>query len=136
MPFSLAAQPEEDELECAQCGSYFYYELTRCPECGVNIYEPDEDSTGASKDSNGFLSKIRSFFQRISRKPYSAEEVFGNSLNQAQLYSNLLSKVGGDEYALERLVNLESELLPNSNRIVWLENAIARWERDNRVPRT
>ena len=136
MPFSIASQPEENELECARCGSYFYYELTRCPKCGVNIYAPDEDTTDIPKDKSGVLSEIRNFFRRILGKPYSAEEVFGDSLDQAKLYANLLMKVGGDEYVLERLVKLESQLLPNGNRIVRLENALDRLERDNPVLKT
>lgn len=43
MPTSITPPPAEDELECARCGAYFYYELTRCPNCGVNIYKPEVD---------------------------------------------------------------------------------------------
>ena len=136
MPFSIAPQPEENELECAHCGSYFYYKLTRCPECGVNIYEPDEeiyDKYDEDPNQSSFLTGVKNLFRRILGKPYSAEEVFGNSLSQANLYSDLLRKVAGDEYVLERLVNLEKQHLPNGNRIIWLKNAIARWEKDNRT---
>lgn len=132
MPFSIASQPEENEIECARCGAYFDYELTRCPECGVNIYEPDEEYEIETKQ-NKFLSGIKNLFRKIFKKPYSAEEIFGDSLTQANLYANLLRKVGGDENVLERLVNLEKENLPNGNRKLWLKNAISRWERDNRT---
>jgi hypothetical protein len=43
MPTSITPPPAEDELECARCGAYFYYELTHCPSCGVNIYEPETE---------------------------------------------------------------------------------------------
>jgi hypothetical protein len=53
MPISITPPPGEDELECAQCGAYFYYELTRCPNCGVNIYEPDpEDDAYQDEDDD------------------------------------------------------------------------------------
>lgn len=37
--------PEYDpsEIECAHCGETFYYELTRCPNCGRSVYQPEED---------------------------------------------------------------------------------------------
>jgi hypothetical protein len=43
MPTSITPPPADDEVECARCGAYFYYELTRCPNCGVNVYEPDPE---------------------------------------------------------------------------------------------
>lgn len=136
MPFSIAPQPEENEIECARCGAYFDHELTRCPECGVNIYEPDDETNDeyeAGTKQNKFLSGLKSVFRNIFKKPYSAEEVFGDSLTQANLYADLLRKIGGDENVLESLVNLEKEHLPNGNRKLWLKNAISRWERDNRT---
>ena len=36
---------EENTIECARCGAIFYYELTRCPNCGVNVYFPEEDDS-------------------------------------------------------------------------------------------
>ena len=42
MPTSLDPLPGENEIECARCGAVFFYELTRCPNCGVNLYEPDD----------------------------------------------------------------------------------------------
>ena len=32
-----------NEIECARCGGTFHMSLTRCPHCGVNVYEPDDD---------------------------------------------------------------------------------------------
>jgi len=31
----------DNEIECAQCGSSFYHELTRCPNCGTSVYPLD-----------------------------------------------------------------------------------------------
>ena len=42
MPTSLDPLPGENEIECARCGAVFFYELMRCPNCGVNLYEPDD----------------------------------------------------------------------------------------------
>lgn len=36
------AETEYNETECARCGGVFHITLTRCPHCGVNIYEPDD----------------------------------------------------------------------------------------------
>jgi len=135
MPTSIAPQPKENEIECARCGFYFYYELTRCPECGVNIFEPEEEIGEEYREDidSGFITKIQNFFRRVLGKPYSAEEVFGNSLDQANLYSVILRKVGGDHLIVERLIEFEQQQMPDATRIVWLQNAIRRWERDNRT---
>lgn len=42
MPTSIDPQPAENEVECANCGAYFYMELTRCPECGVSVFGEEE----------------------------------------------------------------------------------------------
>ena len=144
MPFSFDPPPEENEIECARCGAYFHYELNRCPECGVNIYDPDEEiddeyhenTISTSTDLENLLSLIQRIGHRIFGKPYSAEEVFGDSLDQAVLYDDLLSKVGGDHLVVERLIAFEQQQKPSSGRKAWLESAIERWERDNRIPGT
>jgi hypothetical protein len=141
MPVSIDPPPKDDEIECARCGAYLYYELTHCSECGVNIYEPDEEADvdyrktfgDAAKQSNGLLDKMRGFFRRLSGKPYLAEEVFGNALDQALLYDDLLRKVGGDQAVVERLIKLEEKEALYGTRTIWIKNAILRWERDNRV---
>jgi hypothetical protein len=138
MPFSLDPQPGENEFECARCGALIPYDVTRCPVCGVNLYEPedeeDEERARTARTSQaGLLSRIGDFIRRVTGKPYKAEEVFGDALNQAILYNDLLLKIGGDRDALERLVQFEKKLAPDGNRYVWLENAIQHWERDNRA---
>jgi len=68
MPFSLDPQPAEDEIECANCGALIYYELTRCPKCGVNLYEPDDQPETGSRlqkaPKSGALEKMRGFLRR------------------------------------------------------------------------
>ena len=140
MPTSIDPQPEENEIECARCGSYFFYELTHCPECGVNIYDPDEfdyesKNYSSGVEQGGILSKAKDLARKIFGKPYSAEEVFGDSLDQAILYNDLLQKVNGDRSVLERLVTFEQKQIPDGTRMIWLQKAIERWNRDNRIPK-
>jgi hypothetical protein len=144
MPTSIDPPLADDEIECGRCGAHFYYELTRCPNCGVNVYEPDDESNAddpraASRKAPpraGLWSRLDGLFRQLTGRPYPADELFGTAINQAELFDNLLVKVGGDRPAAERLIAFERQQLPQGNRIVWLENAIRRWERDNRVSGT
>ena len=52
MPTSLDPLPGENEIECANCGAIFFYELTRCPKCGVNLYEPETAMSAKREPSN------------------------------------------------------------------------------------
>ena len=139
MPTSIDPPPGENEFECARCGAHVYVELTRCPNCGVNLYEPDdilEDGLRHPPDVSrqirgGLLDKVSTALHRLTSRPYRADEVFGDALNQAGLYDDLLRKVGGDPAAVERLVDYERRQSPQSTRMVWLQNAIQRWEDDN-----
>ena len=138
MPFQFDPPPGENEIECARCGASIYFELSRCPECGVNLYEPESDQQFESLDDRlpyktGFLAKIRALLQRLLGKPYSAEDVFGDSLNQAILFRDLLAKVGGDHEVVERLIAFERRQFPNDTRPLLILHAIRRWERDNRI---
>jgi hypothetical protein len=40
--------PAEDEIECPRCGALATLEYTRCPNCGLSFYPPDEDPDGWS----------------------------------------------------------------------------------------
>jgi hypothetical protein len=133
MPTSLDPQPGENEIECANCGAIFFYELTRCPKCGVNLYEPeDERKPEAFKPHPAGLSvKIGNLFRQLTGQPHPAEELFSQSLKQAAHYNDLLQKVGGDREAVERLIEFERQRLPGASRITWLQNAIRHWEQDN-----
>lgn len=134
MPISIDPQPAENEFECARCGAYFHYELTRCPNCGVNLYEPEdenEEAGDAHPQSTGMLDRIKDMLHRVFNKPYAAHEVFGDALDQAVLFNDLLQKIGGDRATVERLIDFERESLPHATRTVCLKNAIQRWERDN-----
>ena len=135
MPTSIDPQPAENEFECANCGAYFHYELTRCPNCGVNLYEP-EDETESIKEKaplgGGLLEKFKDAFHRFFKKPYSAEDVFGDALDASILYNDLLQKVQGDRAVTDRLIEFERTRAPRSTRKKWIQSALQRLERDNR----
>lgn len=134
MPTSLDPLPGENEIECARCGAIFFHELTRCPKCGVNLYEPEDDDRETESfkpHPTGLSVKIGNFFRRLAGKSHPADELFNQSLKQAALYNDLLRKVGGDRQVIERLIDFERQRLPKANRSTWLQNAIQRWEKDN-----
>jgi hypothetical protein len=141
MPTSIDPPLRDDEIECARCGARFYYELTRCPNCGVNLYEPDEEggAPAAGRGNSSTLPKnklgarLDGFIRRLTKKPYAIDELFGAAINQAELFNALLGKVGGDRAVAERLVDLEKAQFPQGNRIVWIERAIQHWEQDNQT---
>ena len=135
MPHSSIPEPGENETECARCGAHFSIELTRCPNCGVNLYEPEDEENEADirkhqipKKSLG--KRLDGLFHRLTRKPFAVDELFGAALNQAELFNDLLGKVGGDWAAAERLVEFERGRFPQGNRTVWIQNALRRWEKD------
>jgi hypothetical protein len=61
------------------------------------------------------------------------DELFGTAINQAELFDSLLLRVGGDRPTVERLIEYERRKLPHANRLVLIQNAIQRWEQDNKV---
>ena len=135
MPISITPEPAENEFECARCGAYFHYELTRCPNCGVNLYEPEDETDGTEKSSprgEGVFSKLKDAFHRVFNKAYPADTIFGDALDQAALYNDLLQKVGGDRAVVDRLIEFERTRAPQSPRRGWIQSASQRWERDNR----
>jgi len=49
-----------NDLECPHCGATFHYELTRCPNCGVNIYFPEDEEDGEfSRAFSRFVDSFR-----------------------------------------------------------------------------
>jgi len=135
MPTSITPEPKEHEFECANCGAYFHYELTRCPVCGINLYEPEDDPEGTRSQlppGAGLFIKLTDAFHRIFKKPYSADKVFGDALDQSILFDGLLQKAGGDRAAVDRLIEFERTANPQSTRRELIQRAIQNWERDNR----
>jgi hypothetical protein len=135
MPTSIDPQPGENEFECARCGAYFHYELTRCPNCGVNLYEPEDETDEVERPNlrgEGVLSQLKDAFHKAFNKPYSADEIFGDALDASILYNDLLQKVGGERAVMDRLIEFERTRAPRSTRRAWIQSASERWERDNR----
>ncbi len=54
------------------------------------------------------------------------------AMREAILFDDLLRKVGGDRSVVERLIEYEHQQKPNATRLICLQNAIGRWEQENR----
>lgn len=236
------ADMNDNEIECARCGRTFSIDLTRCPHCGVNIYEPEDDlpphnetltniqnalrmpfailagwfiaafvglliyiptrfaltesptatvvallaagalSVGAF--AGGFIyqriSQERSTFGSVSHILFSVilgiavflseggssflwlplslmglpvigaasffgikiadkmlrqamiDDLFAPVVESQKLYQDLLVRVGHDRAIAERLIEHERQYMPKAPRYTLMENAINRWNRDNR----
>jgi hypothetical protein len=135
MPRRINHEPAENEIECGRCGAHFYYELTRCPSCGVEVYEPEDESEPTPnflRRHKGLLETLRDFWHGLFKKPYTADDIFGDSLNQAVFYNDLLERVAGDRFTADRLIEYEHQRAPRATRLTWIKNAIDRWDRDNK----
>ena len=133
MPTSLTPPPADDEVECANCGAYVYIELTRCPRCGIDLYEPEEEQPQRSRirPKSKFSLAIESIARKIRGEPDPAEELFTGAMREKALFDDLLRKVGGDRSVVERLIEFERGRRPGATRLTYLQNAINRWEREN-----
>jgi len=136
MPTSLNPPPKDDETECGNCGAYIYHGLLKCPNCGVYLVNPfphiDLNEGPPPRPKNKFALAIESLMRKLRREPHIAEELFTGALREASLFDDLLRKVGGDRSAVERLIEYEREQRPNATRLTCLQNAISRWEQENR----
>jgi hypothetical protein len=133
MPTSITPPPKDDEVECGNCGAYIYHDLVKCPNCGVYLDEPNEPEEERPKfRAKGKLSlMLESVMRKIRGEAHPAEELFTGALREASLFDELLRKVGGDRAVVERLIAFERGQKPNATRLVCLQNAIQRWEREN-----
>ena len=134
MPTSLTPPPADDETECGNCGAYIYHGLLKCPNCGVYLDEPSEteDERPRFQPKSKFALAIESVLRKIRGEPHPAEDLFMGILKQKELFDDLLRKVGGDRSAVERLIEYERKQKPNATRLTCLQNAISRWEHENR----
>ncbi len=134
MPTSLTPPPKDDETECGNCGAYIYHGLMKCPNCGVYLDEPNEieEEKPKFRPKSKFALTIESIMRKIRGEPGYAEELFTGALREKALYDDLLRKVGGDRSAAERLIVYEREQRPGATRLTCLQNAISRWEQENR----
>ena len=134
MPTSLTPPPADDEIECANCGAYVYIELSRCPKCGINLYEPEEEKSTrpAAFRPKGKISRaLASLARKLRGEPDPAEELFTGVLREKALYDDLFLKVGGDRAVVDRLIEFERGEHPGATRFTCLQYAIRRWEREN-----
>lgn len=53
---------EYNEMECVRCGGLFHIEETRCPHCGVSIYEPEEERHQQDSTLNNVKNALRQPF--------------------------------------------------------------------------
>ena len=134
MPTSLTPPPAEDETECGNCGAYIYEGLLKCPHCGVYLVDPidNEENRPRFKPKSKFALKIESFLSKLRGEQHPAEELFIGALREAALFDDLLRKVGGDRSVAERLIEYERQQRPNITRLICIQNAISRWENENR----
>ena len=137
MPTSITPPPADDEIECGNCGAYIYHDLVRCPNCGVYLDEPSEPEEERPKfrSKSKFSLALESVLRKLRREPHPAEELFTGALREATLFDDLLRKVGGDRSTVERLIEYERGRRPNATRLTCLQNAISRWEQENRSSR-
>ena len=135
MPTSLTPPPAEDETECGNCGAYIYAGLVKCPNCGVYLIDPaDTEAEKRPKfhPKSKFALAIESIVRKLRKEPHPAEELFTGAMQEAILFNDLLQKVGGDRSVVERLIEYERQKHANATRLTCLQNAIGRWEHENR----
>lgn len=134
MPTSITPPPADDETECGNCGAYIYAGSMKCPNCGVYLIDPGEPEPERPRHrpKSRLSLRIESLMRRLRGEKHPAEELFTGAMQEAVLFDNLLRKVGGDRSVVERLIEHERKQRPNATRLTCLQNAIARWEQENR----
>ena len=68
----------------------------------------------------------------VALEKHPAEELFTGAMREAVMFDDLLRKVGGDRSVVERLIEYERGQSPGATRLTCLQNAIERWEKENR----
>lgn len=131
---SVTPPPKDDEVECGNCGAYIYHDLLKCPNCGVYLIEPNEpeEERPAFRPKSKLALMVERLMRKLRGEAHPAEELFTGAMREAQLFDDLLRKVGGDRSVVERLIGYEKQLAPGVTRLSCLQNAISRWERENK----
>ena len=135
MPTSLTPPPKDNETECGNCGAYIYHGLLKCPNCGAYLEDPidtEKEERPSFRPKSKLSLAIESLVRRLRGKPHPAEDLFSGAMQEAVLFDDLLRKVGGDRSVVERLIEYERKQTPNATRLTCLQNAIRRWEQENR----
>jgi len=136
MPTSLTPPPKDDETECGNCGAYIYHGLLKCPNCGAYLIDPfqfpEPEEPAKLRPRSKFELWVESVVRKIRGEPHIAEELFTGALREASLFGDLLRKVGGDRSVAERLIEYERKKKPSATRLICIQNAIQRWEQENK----
>jgi hypothetical protein len=135
MPTSLTPPPADDEIECGNCGAYVYEGLMKCSNCGVYLVDPidtEPEERPRFRPKNKLSLAIESLLRKLRREKHPAEELFTGAMREAILFDDLLRKVGGDRSTVERLIEYERGQNPVATRLTCLQNAVQRWEQENR----
>ena len=135
MPTRLTPPPADDETECGNCGAYVYQGLLKCPNCGVYLIDPvdtEPEKRPSVRPKSKLSLAIESLVRKLRGEPHVAEELFTGAMKEAVLFDDLLRKVGGDRSVVERLIEYERGQKPGATRLTCLQNAIRRWEQENR----
>jgi hypothetical protein len=135
VPTSLTPPPADDETECGNCGAYIYAGSLKCPNCGVYLLDPldtEPEKRPGFRPRSRLSLAIESLKRKLRKEPHPAEDLFTGAMQEAILFNDLLSKVGGDRSVVERLIEYERGQRSNATRLTCLQSAISRWEQENR----
>ncbi|GAB4581594.1 MAG: hypothetical protein Fur0022_43430 [Anaerolineales bacterium] len=75
---------------------------------------------------------LGSFLRHRAHQQTALRQLF-KPRTETQLYTALLTKVQFDRPTAESLIAYEQKRAPTGTRFTWIQNAIDRWERDNRT---
>jgi len=98
----------------------------------VDPVETEQEERPKFRPKSKFSLAIESVWRKVRGEPHIAEELFTGALREAELFDDLLRKVGSDRSVVERLVEYERQQRPNATRLTCLQHAINRWEQENR----
>jgi hypothetical protein len=99
------------------------------------LVDPPDTEPGESprvRPKSRFALAVESLWRKLRGEPHVAEELFTGALREAALFDELLRKVGGHRSVAERLIEYEKRQKPGATRLTCIQNAIQRWERENR----
>lgn len=138
MPTSITPPPADDEIECGNCGAYVYIGLSKCSNCGVYLLDPidtEPEEPPRFRPRSKFSLALEALKRKFRKESHPAEELplkMAGAMQEAILFNDLLRKVGGDRSVVDRLIDYERRQRPNATRLTCLQNAIERWEQENR----
>jgi hypothetical protein len=94
--------------------------------------DTDPEDRPRFKPKSKLSLKVESLMRRLRGEKHPAEELFTGAMREAVMFDDLLRKVGGDRSVVERLIEYERGQSPGATRLTCLQNAIERWEKENR----